>query len=258
MNHKLLPVLAAVLVLLALFGSTPFSFAVARYTVAPSLVVWTIPQDDQKREKGIIILGGFTGHGDPLVVDSMSQHKLLVTYNGQTVMWKFSDPAPIVVTCNVLEKDKVNPAPDKKGVTAQFPQENIITKLVDVSDNFVCKVRWKSPVTGYLESSGVLDVYYTGPTTAEKTALANPANWIADNILTVEATLKIGRSLAFGTDIQDICVLGWSLDSQAAVSYTKPDGTKHYLVQNALGPYASCDDAALYQRDQLGMTMGTP
>ena len=38
-----------------------------------------------------------------------------------------------------------------------------MTKMVDVTDKFVCKVRWKSPATGVLESVGVLDVYYVGP-----------------------------------------------------------------------------------------------
>ena len=54
----------------------------------------------------------------------------------------------------------------KSGDGKQGSYENLMTKLVDVSDKFVCKVRWKSPATGVLESVGVLDVYYVGPLTA--------------------------------------------------------------------------------------------
>ena len=67
------------------------------------------------------------------------------------------------IACNVLEKDKVDVVPDPKtGDGKQGAMENLMTKLVDVSDKFVCKVRWKSPATGVLESVGVLDVYYVG------------------------------------------------------------------------------------------------
>jgi hypothetical protein len=250
MNRKLVPVVAAFLILAVLFGSTPFTYA-AVATIGPKLDVTTIPQDDQKREIGIMILG--IGPGAGLGVDPMSQHKLLVTYNGQPIIWQLGTGSlkgvPIVV-CNVLEKDKVNAIDDPKTTAKpQFTNE-IQTKLVDVTSNFVCKVRWKQYSAGWLESSGVLDVYYTGS--------ADP-HWIADHILVVEVIMQIGRSVVYGVDIQDICVLGWAsaaTNAQAAkegLIFTKPDGNKHYIFENALGPYASCEDAALVERSWMGL-----
>jgi hypothetical protein len=264
MNHKLLPIVAAFLILVMVVGSTPFTTALAsvtgRYTTAPRLEVTTIPQDDQKREKGIMILGLFPGYtgavGQVLLpADLMSQHKLLVTYNGQPIIWRLGteslEGVPIVV-CNVVEKDKVNAIDDPKTtVKPQFHNE-IQTKLVDVSQNFICKARWKPYSAGWLESAGVLDVYYVGA--------ADP-HWIADHILVVEVFMQIGRSLVSGVDIQDICVLGWAVNpaDTGLVPYapnwqiTKPDGKVHYIWENALGQYASCEDAALVQRYEMGL-----
>ena len=97
MNHKMLPIVSAILILTVLLGTTPFTNAVTlRYTTAPSLLVTTIPQDNQVLEKGVIILGSYALKGratctyDPAVAalgvvpecgaaDLMSQHKLIVT-----------------------------------------------------------------------------------------------------------------------------------------------------------------------------------
>jgi hypothetical protein len=272
MYRKLLPIVAAFLILAVLFGSTPFTYAAAsltsRYTIGPQLVVTTIPQDDQKREKGIIILGLDAVHltctTDATKVtatvplcgpqDLMSQHKLLVTYNGEPILWQVGtgslNGVPIV-TCNVLEKDKVNAIDDPKTTAKpQFTNE-IQTKLVDVTANFICKARWKQYSLGWYESAGVLDVYYTG---------SADAHWIADHILVVEVIMQVGRSVVYGVDIQDICVLGWAsgpVDATTPMppyaSKTKPDDTVHYIWENALGPYASCEDAALVERNVLGL-----
>jgi len=178
----------------------------------------------------------------------MSQHKLLVTYNGQVLFWRVGD-AGLIVTCNVLEKDKVNPLPDKFGVpTKQWPQENLVTKLIDVSDKFICKPRWKTPaeMPGWYESAGVLDVYYNGPSLP---------TLIADNILVVSATLVIGRTIIVGTDIQDICLLGFSM-SQNTRTITLPDGGEVYISSsNAMGQFVSCEEAAIEQRAFLGLAV---
>jgi len=312
MNRKLLPAVAAFLVLLALVSTTPLTYAVTRATIGPKLEVITIAEDDQVREKGIIILGlfdfngGLFDHGelgnptlapmparctfdvdeyvanawDPVTnptgvqlcgpQDLLSQHKLLVTYNGQTLKWRLGDTVGVpAVFCNVIEKDKVNVVPDaKSGKGKQFDQENLMTKLVDTSDKWVCKPRWKSPVPGTLESAGVLDVYYVGPF---------DANWIADYILVVEVSLTIGRTVIFGSEIQDICVLGvpfpWiAVGIPKPEIFTKPfaeitseyqwlqaiaryfQGT-HFVFVTALGPFTSCEDLALIERQQAGIPM---
>jgi len=257
MNRKLLPAVAAFLILAILLGSTPITYAVTMATIGPKLEVITIPQDDQKREKGIIILGA---HATYAQTDLLSQHKIIVTYNGLPLTWRLgTTDVQVVVTCNFLEKDKVNVVPDpKSGKGRQASWENLMTKLVDVSDVFKCKLRWKSPgnVAGLQESVGVLDVYYTGSTgSAGK-------YYIADTILVVTAKITLGRTNVFGSDIQDICVLGWGMSDQGVAAgpdfqITKPDGYKHYQWKDPLGPYAGCEDAAIAQRWALGLNFDT-
>jgi hypothetical protein len=137
-----------------------------------------------------------------------------------------------------------------------------MTTLVDVSNKFVCKPRWKSPAASILESVGVLDVYFTGKANAV---------WIADNILVVEAYFTAGRTVVFGSDIQDLCTLGWAVGSaNPTTAYlpdyhiTKPDGTTHWIwQQGAFGPlgpgtyYTSCERLALAERNVLGIPLAT-
>jgi hypothetical protein len=279
MNHKFMPAVAALLMLGILLSATPLTYAVAA-TVGPKLEVVTIPQDNQKLEKGIIVLGlGTTGSDSakPTYYDLMSQHKIIVTYNGATFQWAVGSKGP-TIACNVLEKDKVNVIKDpKSGTGKQGSWENLMTKLVDVSDKFICKVRWKSPAAGVLESVGVLDVYYVGPLPKPEQknsatgALIAPAvtnaqagAYVADNILAVEAYFTVGRTVIYGTDIQDICVLGWGVsdttpNTSVAPDWiiTKPDGSRHFLWKNAMGNFVSCEDLALAQRAVLGITLPT-
>jgi hypothetical protein len=142
---------------------------------------------------------------------------------------------------------------------------------VDVSDKFVCKVRWKSPATGVLESVGVLDVYYVGPLPNPEATDPLKDNkavgvWIADNIVVVEAFFTVGRTVVFGSDIQDICVLGWAPTGTGTAfatplppnySITKPDGLKHYIWANAMGTFVGCEELAIAQRTVLGILLET-
>jgi hypothetical protein len=279
MNRKyLLPAIATVLIFSMLLSSTQVAFAqTLAYTIGPKLVVVTIPEDDQKRETGVIILGlqplGLDGTGgrspwpkdkgfsdctfqkggnsqtQPVACQPLSQHKLLVTFNGQVITWRLNtnDPVPSV-TCDVFEKDKLHPVPNKDGTTGpQFPEENLVTNPVKVNKEFTCKERWKSPVAGTFESAGVLDVYYTGPA---------DAHFIADNILVVNVVLVVGRATIVGTDIQDICVLGWSMSTNH-LEVTLPDGRGKYNTwADPLGKFVSCEEAALWQRDDQGIPIG--
>jgi hypothetical protein len=279
----MLPIVSAILILTILLGASPFTYAVSlRYTTLPTLLVTTIPQDNQKLEKGIIILGTYglaadvhnnvpgssprdTCTYDPTKVsatlpacdeaDLMSQHKILVTYNGQPIIWPVAG-AGVNIICNLLEKDKVNVVTDPKtGTGKQGTYENLMTKLVDVSDHFTCKVRWKAPAVGMLESAGVLDVYYSGVASNY---------YIADTILVVTATYAIGRSVVWGAEMQDICVLGWAIDgtdvaqgtpATAPEEIAKSDGTTHYIWPNAMGSFVGCEELALAQRDYAGILL---
>jgi hypothetical protein len=254
-------VIASVLIVtMALYSFMPVMAQVP--VIGPKLDVKTVAQDDQMRKTGVIVLGMIptkpwpSDKGYSQGQKLFSEYKLIVSMNGLTIFWSQSGPtssypyAGPIITCNVLEKDKVNPVPDKFGVpTAQFPQENLETKLYDVSDKFICKVHWKQPagMPGMYESVGVLDVYYVGPVIGTV---------IADNILSVEASWVIGTVVVMGTDMQDICVLGWSMATND-LFVTLPDGhpgnEPQWISTDALNKFAGCDAAALVQRDYLGI-----
>jgi hypothetical protein len=92
MNHKFMPAAAAFLILGVLLCPTAFTYAVTSIATGPKLEVVTIPQDNPKLETGVIVLGidpalGPAGHKALAVKDLLSQHKLLVTYNGQPITW---------------------------------------------------------------------------------------------------------------------------------------------------------------------------
>ena len=242
MNKYVLPSAAALLILVIGISSFTPVMAMSRITLTPYLQVVTIPEDDQLRQTGIMGLG-LTPQGTPLGVaylDLMSQHKLLITLNGLLV-----PTSGLTISCNVAEKDKTAVKTDVtvgKDITKnrQFPRENLKTTLIDVAQYFVCKPRWKP---GGL-SVGVLDVYFVGP--------LNNA-FIADHILVVHVTYTVGRQVFYGTEIQDICVLGWAMPGADVTTVTKSNGDQHQLVDDALQGYSGCEEAALAQRAALGI-----
>jgi hypothetical protein len=217
------------------------AFAVTyQYRANPVLVVKTIAEDDELRQTGIILMANsqsaFEGDSTLLASKLLAQYKILVTFNGIPV-------TPTSYTCQIIEKDKVNPYKSPQGVW-----ENLATKVV-VTDNFICK--WRPGKPGV----GVLDLYYIGTHTGQ---------FIADYVVVVQATLAIGRTVVYGTEMQDVCVLGWPVvvgvgeQAQNAVpdyKMTKPDGTRHYIWADPLGNYMSCEDAALVQKNALDITI---
>jgi hypothetical protein len=152
--------------------------------------------------------------------DWLAQFKISITYNGIAVN-------ATTLYCQVIEKDKYNPIKDQ-----QFPAENLKTVPKDQSGLFVCK--WRSGKPGI----GVLDVYYIGTAAAQ---------YIADYVLVVSASYTIGRTVVYGTDMQDICVLGWSV-TPVIVGF---DG--QFGLFDPLGSYVSCEDAALAEKDAAGL-----
>jgi hypothetical protein len=245
MNKFVLPSTAALLILVIAVSSFMPAAAVSRIVVAPYLQVVTIPEDDQIRQTGFMLLGlnPVTGNPDPTMpTDLMSQHKLLITLQGQLV-----STTGLVITCNVAEKDKEAVSRDvTTGKTIsknrQFPQENLKTTLIDVAQYFVCKPRWKP---GGL-SVGVLDVYYIGPLTPD---------FIADHMLVVHVTYTVGRQVFYGTEIQDICILGYPV-ANAYIRATKTNGDTHWLLAPGVDPMVSspsCEEVALFQRAMLGL-----
>lgn len=216
MDKKILPAIASLLVLGALLSLVVPAFAQmpALATAGPTLVVRTIAEDDQIRKTGVIILGiappNFPGFPP---VDWLAQFKISITYNGVAVN-------ATTLYCQVIEKDKYNPIKDQ-----QFPAENLKTVPKDQSGLFVCK--WRSGKPGI----GVLDVYYIGTAAVQ---------YIADYVLVVGASYTVGRTVVFGTDMQDICVLGYPI-------------IEPLFLVDPLGSYASCEDAASTEKDTLGL-----
>jgi hypothetical protein len=237
MNKYVLPSAAAFLILVIAFSSYTPAMAVARITVTPFLSVVTIPEDDQLRQTGVMLLGVANHEAG---TDFLAQYKLVITLNGVLV-----PTSGLIISCNVAEKDKiVNPPDTTTGKSPtyprQFPHELIETSIKDVADWFVCKPRWKP---GGL-SVGVLDVYFTGA--------AGDAAFIADHILVVHVMYTVGRQIFYGTDIQDICVLGWSM--QAAVAKTTLASNEViYYFADPLDIWSGCESLALYQLNSLGL-----
>jgi len=208
----------------------------------PTLVVHTIAEDDELRETGIIVLGTppttgpfakfFTQYwySQP---DLMAQYKVSVSYNGVPVTAK--------LTCEVIEKDKVNPLKTKQGAW-----ENLASYPKDMTSNFVCKYREGKP------GIGVIDVYWAGP--APTSPILNVGQFIADYVLVVTFAYTIGHTVVYGSEIQDICVLGWAWTGDGSFKVlTKPDGTEHYVFVDPLNGFASCEDSALVQKQMLGI-----
>jgi hypothetical protein len=169
--------------------------------------------------------------------DLLSQHKILATLNGVPTK-------PDYFLCEVIEKEKakIPPMNSKDPSKRQFDDELIKTTVKDVSSNFICKVHWVKP------GVGALDVYFVGP---------RVKNFIADHMLIVTMGWKVGRTTVWASDLQDICILGWSMDPiylQIKLFYnpgksTWPGGNEYYFSWiDALGHYVSCDEAAAWQR----------
>ena len=105
---------------------------------------------------------------------------------------------PDFLLCEIVEKEKakIPPQTTKTPSKRQFADEQIKTTLQDVTSNFICKFRTVKP--------GVyaLDVYFVGP---------HVSKFIADHMLIVTVGYKVGTKTVWASDLQDICILGWSM-----------------------------------------------
>jgi hypothetical protein len=213
----------------------------------PTLNVKTIAEDNEALHTGIMLLGipDPTWHWPWYFSETktLSQFKVLVSYNGVPVTAK--------LTCEVIEKDKVNPLKTKQGTW-----ENLESVPKDMTGNFVCKYRESKP------GVGVIDVYWVGPSSTSP--ILNVGQFIADYILVVTFAYTVGHTVVYGTEMQDICVLGWPqpypmfyvLDPWAPYQVvTKPDGTEHYVFADPTSLYDSCENLALVQKSMLGIPM---
>jgi len=204
--------------------------------VRPALSVETIAEDDPVRDTGMMVLGilppGVTpgSAGFQQGRDLIAHYKITITYNGIPI-------APAGIFMQVVEVIYANPPDDP--TARQFPEESLISKLTDVSEEFVCKYRTVAP------GVGVLDVYYVGPLAKE---------YVANYVVVIGAFVRVGRSVVYGIDLQSLCILGWSMDSTTGVT-TLPDGTKYYGWYNPLGAFTSCEEAVFWQRIWLGLSV---
>jgi hypothetical protein len=258
MNKRILAAIAALLIV-TMVSSTLIpvysqNTTTLRATAMPTLSVVTIAEDDEYAKTGIMLLGmppeiadlAALYDGMPLGIlaalypalsatDFLAQFKVLVSYNGV--------PVTAALTCQVIEKDKVNPLKTKQGAW-----ENLATVPKDMTSNFVCKYRESKP------GVGVIDVYFVGP--ASTSAVVDVGQFISDYILVVTGAYTVGRTVVYGTEIQDICVLGWPMGVFSEYDFTlvtKPDGTEHYVFMDPLYGWSSCEDAALVQKQMLGI-----
>ena len=245
MNRRKLvePAIAVMFLTLALAMSSMPAFAAVG--IGPRLEVLVIPEYDQVRKTGILVLGLTPSAGWSLPSTSgsnlVASYKIAVSYNGIPFSWDPLNPQNgVLLACAVLQKIKVNPADTAK----QFPEEQLETKLVDVSQFYVCKVRWSS-ASGFAFSTGVLDVYYVGSLTTDA---------IGDNILTIQTWIKLGNTLVFGVGVQDVCVIGWAVTSRH-ITIALPDASTYHTWDNPLGPFSSCGAAALAQRSDQGLSI---
>jgi hypothetical protein len=237
MNKRYLPAIASLLIIaITLTSFTPVFAALPTMLAAqPTLRVTTIAEDDELRATGVMFLADspdaftVTDYEATYPADLMSQFKIIISYNGVPV-------TPDSIYCQFVEKDKAQPLKNK-----QFTAENLVS-VPKENSNFICKYREGKP------GVGVLDVYYTGSMSAE---------YIADYILVVGASLAVGRTTVYGTEIQDICLLGWPVDGTDAAAAAGPDyenvDTGIAIWADALGGFISCEDAALLQHQALGL-----
>ena len=199
----------------------------------PPLDVSTVAEDDPIRNTGVMTLGILPAGYSPAPswqpgIDIIAHYKATITYNGIPVQ-------PTYLLLQVAKKTVYNPS------SKDFPDETLASELTDASADFVMMVR---PVTpGVVE----LDVYYVGPLDRDH---------VADYTLVITAGFRLGTKVIWGSSLQSLCMLGWSMDPYYPIASTVlPDGTTHYFWTNALGAFVSCDEAVLWQRKMLGLTI---
>jgi len=209
------------------------------------LEIQTIPQEDQLRKKGIMILCpdsfsySFCSYFKEVsqVRDTHAEYKIDIRLNGENVH-------PDFFTCNVIEKEVCHIPPEKGGFAGEA------TELFDVTSHFKCVLNDSEK-----DGAGVLEVYYIG----------NPedARFIGDHILKVEAC--VGG--VCGAEIQDLCILGEpTCDSFRDCTSESKEPNFFFPVKwsserletifkfaDPIYPFASCKNLALWQRE-LGLT----
>jgi len=242
-----LAAMASILMLVMLLPS--FTPAVSQTLLAramPTLQVTTIAEDDEVRQTGVIVIGLNPAPGWPVdkppdpycqanpghCTKKEAQYKIIVSFNGL--------PQPFSYACQFIKKEKLHPLQKPQGA-----YEVLRTVLTDESAGFVCKFR-----PGKV-GVGVLDVYYVGP---------QQKQYMADYVMIVSVWETLGRTVVYGAEMQDICVIGWAVGTSAndpanTMIITKPDGTNHFSWPDPLGPFHSCEDLALWERANQGLPL---
>ncbi len=196
----------------------------------PALAVQMVASDDTARNTGVMVLGLYPAPGgwpwsSQRGIDLIAHYDITVALNGVPI-------STDLVVLAVLKKDEAQP------VKKSFPTENLKTTLKDVSDKFICMVRWST-----LPGIGVMDVYYIGERKRE---------WVDDYLLAFSAATKVGDKYVWGSNTQKLCVLGWSMGTKN-LSLKLPAGDLLYTWEDPLGPFKSSVEAVLWQRFYLGL-----
>jgi hypothetical protein len=272
LNKKImLPTLAAFMILVMVATAFPAATAVVRGRQTNvfnlPLTIVTIAEDDETREKGIMILCvihdvDFSGaaaetEADPRAydpntcrdatwLDKWADYKILLLLpNGAKFFWPANEASPegLTLSCEVIEKDTVEPK------LPQATWEVLKKMVVDRSSDFECKFRWKA-VGGFFWSVGVMDLYYTGPQRSED---------VAPYIVDIQAEYEdpISRVKYYGAEMQDLCILAWPFNDptewqKRPFNLQKPERVVLTRVPDALDGFVSCEDAVNLQRTLLG------
>jgi len=183
------------------------------------LEIQTIPQDDQLRKKGIIILDS--------PADFHAEYKIDIRQDGINVDTDSLE-------CIVLHKQVCNPKVRQPGLIT----EEELTEVTDFSDSCVCLFQQAPGVPGV----GVIDLFCEFPDA--------PFFW-GDYILKVVAEVDG----VVGSEIQDLCVLEhptcFFFDTcqsdfkDPGFRFDIPGGNGH--TADAIFPFSSCKNAALFQ-----------
>ncbi|HYA13357.1 MAG TPA: hypothetical protein VEF33_03355 [Syntrophales bacterium] len=274
MSHRILVYVTLLMTVAGFLTWGAPSWAGSMGLITPPIIqVRLIAEDDARRNTGIMelcTLGSLNptvdaakmrvsdtntctlsgAEGDWTNVHSI--YKFTVTANGQTFYWTTGSNQGPTVVCEVFLKHPRSP------LNPEFPRQVLVTDSLDMSQYFICETRFKEPTPGSMESVGVLDLYYVGP--------INTADIGAYGVVvTALQTFKVlgVNTVVFGSDIQDLCVLGWPFnDAVNNVPYTliiptaaQPGGSKFTRVPDPLNGFTGCDDAVLFQRNAVGLTI---
>jgi len=225
-------VASSVLILVMMLSSV--APVMASYPSSVAIEVTAMALDDETRQTGIIVLGLAKPGGWPLPYQAGSDFTAHYTLAAKLAG---IPTTPTYSLVQLVMMNRVNVLDPNK----QFAKEYMKTVPYDKTANFIGKFRWITPGVGFL------DVYYVGSVSSSQ---------IGDYMLVIQIGIKVGKVTVWGTCEQKLCILGFSMGS-IYMATQRPDLTLHCSWDDPLGPFASCEEAAWWQRRYFGIPIST-